>query len=111
MEFNKGFHPMLRGKSKLRLFLIAVICLSVPAFSAYLHYNDLIEADFLSHTLTFENADLGDTLWVEQPDPLMVCGLDGLSTLFPAEEDIFHQEDDLVSPESVTSERTSVLRC
>ncbi len=103
---------MLKGKSKrLRLFLIAVICLSIPAFSAYLHYNDLIEADFLSHTLTFENADLGDTLWVEQPDPLLVCGVDGLPTLFPAGKDIFHQGEDIVSSESVTSERTSILRC
>ncbi len=103
---------MLKGKSKkLRFFLIAVICVSIPAFSVCLHYNDLIEADFLSRTLTFENADLGDALWVEQPDPLMVCGFDDLPTLFPPGKDIFHQEHDVVSPESIASERTSILRC
>ncbi len=104
---------MLKSKSrKLRFLLTVLICLSIPAFSAYLHYNDLIEADFLSPTLNFENADLEDALWVEPQDPLMVCGLDVLPTLFFSEKDIFHQAyDDFVSPESVTSEKTSVLRC
>ena len=104
---------MLEKKfKKLRFFLIVVICASIPAFSAYLHYNDLIEADFLSSTLNFENADLEDALWVDPQDPLMVCGLDVLPILFFPEKDIFHQAYyDVFSPESVTSEKTSVLRC
>ncbi len=103
---------MLKGKSKkLRFVLIAVICGSIPACSAYLHYNDLIEVDFLSSTLNFENVDLEDILWVDQQDPLIVCGLDGLLTLFPAEKDTLHQGYDVVSLESVTSEKISVLRC
>ena len=102
---------MLKGKSKkLRLSLAVVICLSLPVFSAYLHYNNLMEADFLSSTLNFENADLEDALWVEQQDPLMVCGLDSLSTLFFSDKNV-HPLHLVSFQKSSSFQKTFVLRC
>jgi hypothetical protein len=102
---------MLKGKSKkLRLSLAVVICLSLPVLSAYLHYNNLMEVDFLSSTLNFENADLEDALWVEQQDPFMVCGLDNLSTLFFSDKN-FHPLHLVSFQKSSSFQKTFVLRC
>ena len=95
---------------KFWLSLVVVICLSILGLPAYLHYNNLMEIDFLSPP-NFENIDQEDSLWAEQQDPLMVCGLDSLSTPFSPEKNISNLVHYIPSQESTTSENTPILRC
>jgi len=102
---------MLKGKfKKLRFSLAVVICLSIPALSAYLHYNNLMETDFLSSTLNFENFDQEDVSLAEQQHSLVVIGLDSFSTLFFPDKNV-HPFHSVSFQKSSSFLKTFVLRC
>ena len=108
---RRGLLSMLKSISKrFQLCLVVIVCLFIPGLSAYLHYNNLMEIDFLSSS-NFENLDPETALWAEQQDPSMACGLDRLSTLFPPEENTSNRVDSIPSQESTRSKNTPVLRC
>jgi len=104
-------HFMLKNISKEFWFsLVMVICLSTPGLSVYLHYNNVMEIDFASSS-NFENIDLEDALWVEQQDPLKVCGPNSLSNLFFPDNGISNPVHYVPIQESTTFENTPILRC
>jgi hypothetical protein len=50
--------PNVKRKQKIEIFLAIAFCLLLPLHSSYMEYYILIEADFLSSSPKFENADL-----------------------------------------------------
>ncbi len=50
----------MKGDYLFFILLIFAISFLVPLSCAYSHYNDLIEADFLTHGKKYEAADLED---------------------------------------------------
>ena len=100
MRKLKGVQPLLA----------IVISLFVPVFLAYLHYDSLTGADFLSSTTSYQNLD---------PESSSVDSLNKSKTFTPSftcfvslpGANLITQLLHLVPQTSFLQQRTSVLRC
>ena len=100
MKKLKGVQPLLA----------IVISLFVPVFLAYLHYDSVTGADFLSSTTSYQNLD---------PESSSVDSLNKSKTFTPSFNafvsspgvNLSTQPLHSVPPTSFLQKRTSILRC
>jgi hypothetical protein len=99
-----------RRFKKTQSFLIITISLSIAVFPACLHYYNLVEADFLSPTLSFENPDQ-ENLPIIHLTKLKASGLSGFPAGFLQETFLCEQITCLAFQTQSLCQKTPVLRC
>jgi len=99
-----------RRFKKIQFFLIVAISLSITVFSACLHYYNLVEADFLSPTLGFENPDQ-ENLPIIHLTKLKASGLSGFPAGILQQTLLFEQITHLAFQTQPLCQKTPILRC
>jgi hypothetical protein len=101
----------LRIKRRLtQIFLVILISLSIPLFSAYLDYYDLAEGDFLFCDIGFENPDQ-ENLLIDQQSESKVFISSAFSTMLPPAIDFLEQFTHFSFPTCSLDQKTFILRC
>jgi len=99
-----------RRFKKIQFFLIVTISLSITVFPAYLHYYNLVEADFLSPTLSFENPDQ-ENFPIIHLTKLKASGLSGFPAGLLQETFLCEQITHLAFQTQSLCQKTPILRC
>jgi hypothetical protein len=101
---------MKKRLERFQVFLVIAVSFFILAFPAYLHCNNLSEADFLSSDLSFENpdqqngpSDYGNELKVFGPTAFFIIFLTGTN--------LFEQSSHSFSQAPSLRQKTLVLRC
>ena len=100
---------MKNRPGRIQPFLVIMISFLLVIWPAYLQYNDLIEIDFLSPNLTFENLD-PDNLLSDKQDKAISLLTFSLAISFLG----FFRTKHLSSPAFrifAADQRISILRC
>jgi len=101
---------MKRRLRLTRIFLVILISLLMPLFSAYLDYHDLVDVDFPSQERSFENPDQADLLVAQRNEPKLFT-----SGFFPIALrtgiDLLEQFSHLTFQTPSSDQETTILRC
>jgi hypothetical protein len=96
-------------KNYLKILLACFMAIMMPFSFAYAYYDDLIEADFLTHGTKYEAGDM-QNLFVEKQNFVGLTS-DPSSTLLYVNDD-FHVILSLLSPANLLlNPASSILRC
>jgi hypothetical protein len=100
----------MRKLKGIQTILAIVISLFIPVFLAYLHYDSLTGADFLSSTLSYQNLDQESTL-VEFLNKSKTFTSSSTCYVFLPGVNLSAQPLHSAPQTSFIQQRTSVLRC
>jgi hypothetical protein len=93
-----------------QFFLVILISLSIPLFSAYLDTYDLAEADFLACDISFESSDK-DNLPIDRQNESEVFLPSAFLIRFPSEIDPPGQLPHFSFTTCPLDQKTCILRC
>jgi hypothetical protein len=110
---DKGSSNQIRAlnvkrKHKIQIFLVITISLLLPLLSAYMDYYFLVEADFLSESAKFENADLDCLLLCEKQK---FTALTGFSYAFSIASNLIGHLSCFYYQVTFPQVKTLILRC
>ena len=94
----------------IRIFLIIAISFAISVLLAYFYYSTLVEADFLSSSLSFENADQ-ENLSFDYRNKSKVVGSIGFSPRFLPETNLFGQIFNFFFQKHTPDQKNLILRC
>ena len=101
---------MNRNFKWIQIFLVIAISLAIPVLSAYFRYSTLVEADFLSSSLSFENADQ-ENLSFDYHNKSKVLGSVGFPLGFLPETNLFGQIFNFSFQKHSSDQKNLILRC
>lgn len=100
---------ILRVMKKNRLFFFLILVTSFLLPSSYAGYNDIIEADFLTHGTKYEAQDMEDLVCDKQNVVAVISH--ALSTFIFIQDLFFGPLSGFSFPTPLTHSISSVLRC
>jgi len=101
---------MKRKFKRIQIFLVVAISFSIPVFLAYSHYVTLVEADFLSPDLNFENPDQ-ENLSFDYHNKSKVLGSASFHAVSLLETILFEQAFRFSLKTHSLDQKTLILRC